>query len=171
LKKVILKIFVLIILAFCNVFGQTNISDSTFTITNSENDTTFIMQKSPIGAMLRSAIIPGWGQFYNESYIKIPIIWGVSTWFIYAWITQNKNYIHYQDLYNKSFLETSNPYTSDYKRIRDSYRDDRDLFAIYFGLTYFLNIIDAYVDAHLFDFNVGINGFTQTPELRINLKL
>ena len=31
-------------------------------------DTVFVMQKSPWGAVLRSAILPGWGQIYNESY-------------------------------------------------------------------------------------------------------
>ncbi len=28
------------------------------------------------------------------------------------------------------------------------------------GLTYFLNLIDAYVDAHLFDFDISINQYT-----------
>lgn len=158
---------------FGNVFCQSNGKDSIIaTKTTSDLDSVFIMQKSPTGAMLRSAVLPGWGQFYNESYWKIPIIWGLSAWFISAWIRQNKNYKHYSDLYNNSLLETSNnQYKDSYKRVRNAYRDDRDLFAIYLGLTYFLNIIDAYVDAHLFDFNVGVNNFTQTPELQIKLKL
>lgn len=118
--------------------------------------------------MLRSAIIPGWGQLYNESYWKIPIIWGASAWFIYAWIRQDDNYNYYRDLYNKSLIETSNG-NANYKKLRDFYRDDRDLFAIYLGLTYFLNIIDAYVDAHLFDFDIGMNSFTNEPEFKIKL--
>ncbi|HED08391.1 MAG TPA: hypothetical protein ENI57_09775, partial [Ignavibacteria bacterium] len=43
----------------------------------SKNDSVFVMTKSPMGAVLRSAILPGWGQIYNESYIKAPIIWGI----------------------------------------------------------------------------------------------
>ncbi len=172
MKNLTLKIFLISILALGNVVCQSNNSDSTLTTNKtSEPDSVFIMQKSPTGAMLRSAVLPGWGQFYNESYWKIPIIWGASAWFVYAWIRQNKNYQHYSDLYNNSLLDASNQYTDSYKAVRDAYRDDRDLFAIYLGLTYFLNIIDAYVDAHLFDFNVGFNNFTQTPELRIKLKL
>ena len=48
-----------------------------------------------------------------------------------------------------------------YKDIREFYRDQRDLFAIYLGLTYLLTLVDAYVDAHLFDFSV-----TESPENR-----
>ena len=128
------------------------------------------MQKSPTGAMLRSAVLPGWGQFYNESYWKVPIVWGVTGWFVYMWTDRNSEYKNYQDLYNKSLLESSNG-DSKFKSLRDFYRDDRDLFSFYIGLTYFLNLIDAYVDAHLFDFDVGVNQFTQKPELHIRIKL
>ena len=96
------------------------------------------MQKSPWGAVLRSAIIPGFGQFYNESYWKIPVIWGIGAWFVYG------------DLYR----QTENQF---YRQNRNFYRDQRDNFAIYIGLLYLLNLVDAYVDAHLFDFTVDEN--------------
>ena len=41
-----------------------------------KNDTSFVMEKSPWGAVLRSAILPGLGQIYNQSYWKAPIVWG-----------------------------------------------------------------------------------------------
>ena len=81
--------------------------DSTKTV-KTENDSGFVMEKSPMGAFWRSAIIPGWGQFYNESYWKIPIVWGVSAWFIYLWTDRNNFYENYQDLYNISLTESSN---------------------------------------------------------------
>ena len=31
---------------------------------------------NPTKAGWRSAIIPGWGQYYNRKYWKIPIVWG-----------------------------------------------------------------------------------------------
>jgi hypothetical protein len=123
-----------------------------------------------MGAMLRSAVLPGWGQFYNESYWKIPIIWGLSGWFIYMWDDRNDFYKFYRDQYNDSFNETSNG-NSQLKDLRDFYKDQRDLFAIYLGLTYFLNLIDAYVDAHLFDFDVVLNKYSNKPELQIKLRL
>lgn len=125
--------------------------DTTFI--SSEDRTTdsiFIMQKSPWGAVLRSAIIPGFGQIYNESYWKVPIIWGLAGWFIYNWSDLNKLYKDNQALY-----QINNQ--SIYKLRRDFYRDQRDKFAIYLGLLYFLNIVDAYVDAHLYDFYIESN--------------
>lgn len=167
LKNLIFKILLLLILFSVSVYSQETDSIKT---NESLSDSGFVMQKSPMGAMLRSAIIPGWGQFYNDSYWKIPIIWGVSAWFIYSWIKQDDNYEYYRDLYNKSLIESSNGNLF-YKQFRDDYRDDRDLYAVYLGLTYFLNLIDAYVDAHLFDFDIGVNNYTHKPELRIKFNL
>ncbi len=120
-------------------------------------------EKSPTGAMIRSAIIPGWGQFYNKSYWKIPIIWGASGAFIYYWIENNKLFTKYADLY-------SNDNSSQYYEIREFYRDQRDLNAVFLFITYFLNIVDAYVDAHLFDFSVYQNVQLHTSGIAIKYK-
>jgi len=120
------------------------------------------MQKSPWGAVVRSAIVPGWGQIYNESYWKAPIVWGVMGWFVYAWVDNNNNYIDYKNLY----LQSGNSLDLEY---RNFYRDQRDEFAIYFALTYFLTLVDAYVDAHLYDFSVGKNNFTNSPMFNIRV--
>jgi hypothetical protein len=126
---------------------------STFTIgqertgENQPSDSVFVMQKSPWGAVLRSALLPGFGQFYNESYWKIPVIWGVSALFISGWVYNNNLYQDNKNL----FIETGN---SLYMRNRDFYRDQRDNFTIYLVLLYVLNLVDAYVDAQLFDFSV-----------------
>ena len=121
------------------------------------------MQKSPWGAVLRSAVIPGWGQIYNHSYIKAPIVWGIAAWLIYNWNINNKDYKNYDILYQQTL-------DSGYKQLRDFYHDQRDLFTIYMGLTYFLNLVDAYVDAELFDFNVNENYRTGEPMLGIRIK-
>lgn len=148
-------------------FSQISSSDTSRTIlipevadTIQNPDTLFIMTKSPWGALARSAIVPGWGQFYNESYLKIPIVWGVLSWFAYNWIQNNREYINYRDLY------ISNPSTSN-RRLREFYRDNRDLFAIYMGLTYAANLIDAYVDAHLFDFDVSEDPVLNTRKVEM----
>jgi len=129
------------------------------------------MQKSPWGAVLRSAILPGLGQFYNESYWKIPVVLGVIGYFTYVWNDQNNLYKKYRDLYTAS-LEgsvTGNP--NDYLRVREFYKDQRNDFAIYIGLTYFLQLVDAYVDAQLFDFNVEENKNFGTMNVGIKLWL
>ena len=56
-----------------------------------------------------------------------------------------------------------------YLDYRNFYRDQRDEFAFYMLLTYFLNLVDAYVDAHLFDFSVGGNAMTGTKMLNVRV--
>ncbi len=128
-------------------------------------DTLITTKKSPWGAVLRSSILPGWGQIYNQSYWKAPIIWGAIGWFGYNWVLNNRNYHDYKNLYINSVNSGQENFL--YKRIRDFYRDQRDLFAIYLGLTYFLNMVDAYVDAHLFIFDL----LTTNNEIKLNLRI
>jgi hypothetical protein len=111
------------------------------------SDTVFVMKKSPWGAVLRSAVVPGLGQFYNESYWKIPVIWGVGALFISGWAYNNNLYKDNKEL----FIDTGD---NIYLQRRDFYRDQRDNFTIYLVVLYFINLVDAYVDAHLYDFTV-----------------
>jgi hypothetical protein len=39
--------------------------------------------------------------------------------------------------------------------LKDQYRRNREISIMYFSLTYILNIIDASVNAHLFDFEIN----------------
>ena len=125
-------------------------------------DSIFVMQKSPLGAVLRSAVIPGWGQIYNESYWKAPVIWGITGALVYSWIQYNKDFNFYRDKYINSGNEQ-------YRYLRTFYQDQRDLMTIYIGLTYLLNLVDAYVDAQLFDFTVNENSVTNSPMLGIKV--
>ena len=159
LTKLTVKLIFIII--FFAEFSYSQIIENNYS-TESSSDTTFQMSKSPWGAVARSAIIPGWGQFYNESYWKIPIIWGTAAWFVYNWIDNDRLYNDYKSLYQT----TENEY---YRKLRNFYRDQRDNFTIYMGLLYLLNLIDAYVDAHLFDFNVQ-DDLTRTG-FQINLRI
>jgi len=158
LKKIIIKIFFVIALLPIISFAQDSLSVADTSVV----DTTFVMEKSAWGAVLRSAIIPGWGQIYNESYWKVPIVWGIGGWFVYNYIKNDKDYKNYQRIY----LTTQN--TQD-KNTREFYRDQRDLFAMYFVFTYLANLVDAYVDAHLFDFSVTEDFFRHQPMLNIRM--
>ena len=128
LIKIIIKSAVLL------VFISTVISAQDISTQDTPEDTIFVMKKSPWGAVLRSAVIPGFGQFYNESYYKIPIIWGLGTWFVYGWIQNNDQYLTNKNLFIDTGQET-------FKSKRDFYRDQRDNFTIYFVLLYLLNLI------------------------------
>lgn len=140
--------------------------DSTVTrSTAGPADSVSVMSKSPLGAVLRSAVLPGWGQVYNKSYWKVPVIWGFVGYYTYWWFDRDKMYRKFS---GKSAGTNYPGLTSEQlKRNSDIYRDNRDLFAIYIGITYALNLLDAYVDAQLFDFSVEEDHFTQTPRMSV----
>jgi hypothetical protein len=159
IKHITKTLFLLLIV--CSTAKPQDIKD------NSGNDSVFIMQKSPWGAVLRSAVVPGWGQFYNESYWKVPIVWGIGAWLVYNWIQNNNSYNNYKDLFQKSPTANSNDPNLVY---RNFYRDQRDLFTIYMGITYLLQLVDAYVDAHLVDFTVQENYQLKMPFIRFTMR-
>jgi len=100
-------------------------------------------------------VLPGAGQFYTESYWKIPIILGAGGYFAYGIINNNNQYIDYRDQYINS--QTPENPTGDPRllNLREFYRDQRDNFIIYSSILYLANLIDAYIDAELYDFNVS----------------
>jgi hypothetical protein len=104
-----------------------------------------------------SAVIPGSGQIYNADYWKAPIVWGLGGYWIYEWVKLNNLYHDNRDLYEQSINDpqTSPGTTARYKEIRDFYHDERDKFAWYLGALYMVNLVDAYVGAHLYDFDVS----------------
>jgi hypothetical protein len=137
---------------------------------SNKQDTSFVMKKSPWGAVLRSAILPGLGQFYNESYWKIPIVIGTIGALSYQWVDRNNLYKKYRDL----FLETvkkDGTGNDQYRKIREFYKDQRDLVAVFIGLSYLLNLVDSYVDAHLFDFDVSENNNSLSLQLSLRINL
>ncbi len=111
--------------------------------------------KSPTTAMLLSALLPGAGQAYNESYWKIPVILGLSGYWGYEYIQNNNEYKKYKNLYSESLIISPPSGTSRLRLLRDFYKDQRDKFAWYVGILYVVNIVDAYVDASLFEFSVS----------------
>ncbi|MCB2206055.1 hypothetical protein KQI65_15040 [bacterium] len=111
--------------------------------------------KSPMGAVLRSALVPGWGQFYNESYWKVPIVLGVSGFLIYGIISEHQNFVDYADQYDATVTEDNPSGDLRLKRYREFYRDNRDSYGWWLLVTYLLQLADAYVDASLFAFDVS----------------
>ena len=116
-------------------------------VVSAKDTAAFVMTKSPWKAVLYSAVVPGAGQIYNQSYWKVPLVVGLVGWFSYNYIQNNKAVIKFRD----DYLRTNDGYDLTH---REFYHDQRDLFAVYLGLTYALTLVDAYVDAQLFDFSV-----------------
>jgi len=166
-------IFVLLVLISFNLYGQ-DLEIDTTKITEVPADAEII--HSPKRATIYSAVLPGLGQAYNKKYWKIPFIYagfGTIGYFI-GW--NNGFYgtykVAYSDLTDTdpdtdSYLDVLPPGydlddPTDYNNFKnalskqsDYYRRNRDLLIIAMAGFYGLNIIDASVDAHLFDFDIS----------------
>lgn len=115
-------------------------------------------------AAILSAALPGLGQIYNRAAWKAPIIYagfGVLGYLVYS---NNVYYQDYKEAYiwvaNGSVDTIDNPYAYKYNLNQlqsgmDYYRRNRDLSIIVTSLWYVLNILEAYVDAHFFDYDIS----------------
>lgn len=153
-------------------------SDSTFTTVKPKTITSqkFRMKKSPTTAVLLSAVLPGAGQFYNQSYWKIPIVAALVGYFGYEYFRQNNLYKDKRDEYIATQTPSNPNGDLNLKALREFYRGQRDDFVWYFTIVYVINLVDAYIDAHLFDFDVKEEKMSEygpinrTYKLNFNLK-
>lgn len=129
----------------------------------------------PMRAVWLSALFPGLGQIYNRRYWKLPIVVGGYVGLFYA-TTWNGNMLadyqrayldimdsdpttnSYMDFFSSSYKEEDIDkewLTSVLKQRKDYYRQYRDLCIICMIGLYAVCMIDAYVDAQLYHFDVS----------------
>lgn len=126
-------------------------------------------------AVWLAAVVPGLGQIYNRQYWKVPIIYGGTLGLVYGITWNDRMYVDYRkgyvDLMDKDpntnyfehllpsgvVLDNSNSsyYTKIIKTKLDNYRRYRDLCIIGTAVLYLMSIIDAYVDAQMFDYDIS----------------
>jgi len=160
------KIFLITLLLACNFLigkGQ-NSSSPDANLQQPEN----IKTHSPHKATMYSALIPGLGQVYNKKYWKLPIIYGATGVLIYAFDVNNDQYNKFKNAYTEmdaGNIEQFEGFTNKdiLLRIRDNYRRNRDLNVISLAAVYLLNVVDATVDAHLFNYEI-------TDDLSLNVQ-
>lgn len=136
-------------------------------------------------ASIYSALIPGYGQYYNKKYWKIPIVYScIGTAFYIGKWNQNK-YLIYKEAFQfrtdqdeSTIDEFENIYSeANLVTIKNYHRKNRDLAYIICAGLYLLNIIDASVDAHLFNFTINddvslnIEPYMMHPSLNFNSAL
>ena len=116
-------------------------------------------EKIPKKAGLYSAILPGSGQVYTKKYWKVPVIYGGLITSAYYINESNDFYQLYKSTYlnrlDGDFTDNLNYSDSDLRTLTEHYRRNREVSALLFTLTYILNIVDASVNAHLFDYDVS----------------
>ncbi len=166
-------------------------ADSLATDTTATTTRSLAEPHSPKKALRRAMIVPGWGQYYNRHYIKIPLVYAGLGGFTAAALYVNSRYLLYRHAYLFTAREEDGEpvfpeYADDYAQLiedlglppeselseaeiesrrarlepqfranRDNFRRNRDL--LYFGIVFWygLSLLDAYVSAHLLDFDIG----------------
>jgi hypothetical protein len=136
----------------------------------------------PTRAVIYSAIFPGLGQVYNRKYWKLPIIYGGFIGLSYGISWNGRYYDDYSKAYRSiagenprenyangwgNFYPGRNPdeltdsqidnLRQAFRRKKDFYRRNRDLCIISAIGVYLICMVDAYVDAQLFDFDISPN--------------
>ncbi len=136
---------------------------------------------SPAKATIFSTLVPGLGQIYNQKYWKVPVIYGGMVSAVYMIEFNNRQFNRFRTAYNykmdadpttvptaaelKNYRDLVGYFGPSYGKItaaelknyRDAYRRNRDLSVIMLMGVYALNIIDANVDAHFYDFDISDN--------------
>jgi len=141
----------------------------------------------PLKATMLAVALPGAGQIYNRKFWKIPVVYAGFGALIYTAGFNSKNYLIYMQAYQDftdaipqtdSYIKLipANPseydpvlfpgsydptsakfYEDGLLRMVDYYKRYRDLSYIGIAAWYLISILDANVDASLFDFDVTDN--------------
>ncbi len=144
---------------------QTVITSDSIQVEETEETEDTLSQEeehSPLKATMLSATLPGLGQAYNGKYWKIPFLYAGVGGVIYAVDFNNRQYQHFR----KNWLARvdGNPNTQDeypnvpedrLQREMNRWRRNVEISYIVGAALYIINILDATVDAHLLDFDVG----------------
>ncbi len=108
------------------------------------------------------ALIPGAGQIYNGKYWKLPLVYGALAGTIYATSFNHDQYQIYLHAFETRIDD--DPANDEFSGVYDerqlielqnTYRKWRDLSIILTAAAYGLQILDAYVDAHLHSYDVS----------------
>ena len=129
-----------------------------YTDIQESNATDSTMRYNPTKAGLYSAVLPGLGQYYNKKYWKIPIVWGGIGTGVGVVLWNQKQYNRYRDAFiaqlngqPHEFSDIAGISAEALGRTQDRAKRQRDYAIAITGLVYILNIVDAVVDAHLYE--------------------
>ena len=160
-------------------------------VAQAQQDSVVWRKPDAVKAVWLGAIVPGAGQIYNRSYWKLPIVYGAFMGCGYAISTMQNRYSGYKtaylDLYNdtqagtvtedpsKSYIAVlpdgytlsnvggASTWMNTLKNRQSVYRRYRDYSILATAVVYALSLIDAYVDAQLFDYDIS-------PDLSIHME-
>ncbi len=155
---IIISRYIIVIILVCSFKFMSAQDLITMNDTSAVNDS-YVNNHSPHKATMYSALIPGLGQIYNKKYWKLPVIYGLTGAFIYAFDFNNDRYNKYKNAYaemSAGKITDFEGYTDEdiLLRLKDSYERNRNLNVIVLAGVYLLQVVDATVDAHLYDYKI-----------------
>ena len=124
---------------------------------------------SPVKATIMSACLPGLGQIYNGKWWKVPIVYaglGGLGYLVYSNYYEYRSYLHAYEfktgdlpegvILNQHETELANRYAeSQLQTYKESYRRDFEFYTLITVAWYGLNIVDACVDGHLYNYDIS----------------
>ncbi len=124
---------------------------------------------SPQKATIMSACLPGLGQIYNGKWWKVPIVYaglGGLGYLAFSNYSEYQSFLHAYEYktgdlpdgvtLSEHEAELANRYAdSQLQTYKESYRRDFEFYSILTVAWYGLNILDACVDGHLYDYDIS----------------
>jgi hypothetical protein len=169
MKVILLTLSIILCHAAANMMQAQTSPDSTIVeVTPKKEKKGSIFSGRPGKAMMMSLIIPGTGQIYNKSYLRVPFVWGavIGAGLPLRYYTQQYRcfrdyYIHLIDgtTYvppkhcDENLLVITDPSTV--RVIRDEANKNMQTWILVFSAVWLANGIDAFVDAHLKEFDIN----------------
>jgi len=117
----------------------------------------------PTEALWRSGVLAGWGQFYNDQWLKGFLMLGVEAATVYG-IVYHADQAAIEKRLAESYAKDSDQNEIDNSNSglasehQQNFNDHRIAYETHIWLTALVlvySMLDAYVDAHLYDFEVG----------------
>lgn len=122
----------------------------------------------PARSAFLSALIPGLGQIYNQQYWNLGFVYAIGAAAIIHFNNVNTRYSFFRDIYiNKKdgLVSNDTPLSNSYSEeqlesVLDRWTSERDRAIALIVLAYLINVGDAFVGAHLFNFGDFDNLFS-----------
>lgn len=118
--------------------GETSVADTI--------DPETRLRQRPTTALLKSLVIPGWGQVGNGRWFKAIFFAGLQGWFVGEVVHYGGQASDFKILYERSVVVSQR---NDFYRLYEDRRQERNKYVFFLGLATLVSVFDAFVDAHL----------------------
>lgn len=130
------------------IFQPGSLLDKYSEVTNAHNFETSLSQHPTLG-LIKSMVLPGWGQLGNRRYFKAVLFAGLDAWLVVSAVDHGQQARDYFDQFESATdIGDRNAFHTLYRRSRD----DRNRFTWFAVIVTLISMFDAYTDAHLSGF-------------------